>query len=84
MTLVDDRPSESEPSGVRPRSAGIIDWLTTTDHKQIGLLYMAASALNFEAARNQVHQVLAVRADGGRSDMPLRPVYDLESRPVVR
>ena len=43
MTLVDDRPSESEPSGVRPRSAGIIDWLTTTDHKQIGLLYMGTA-----------------------------------------
>jgi cyclopropane-fatty-acyl-phospholipid synthase len=38
-------------------------------------LYMAASALNFEAGRTQVHQVLAVRADRGRSGMPLRPTY---------
>jgi cyclopropane-fatty-acyl-phospholipid synthase len=30
-------------------------------------LYMAASALNFEAGRTQVHQVLAVRADRGRT-----------------
>ena len=45
---------------------------------RIWRLYMAASALNFEAARTQIHQVLAVRADGGRSDMPLRPVYDRE------
>ncbi len=36
-------------------------------------LYMAASALNFEAGRNQVHQVLAVRPDRGGSGMPLRP-----------
>ena len=43
---------------------------------RIWRLYMAASALNFEAGRTQVHQVLAVRADGGRSDMPLRPSFD--------
>ena len=36
-------------------------------------LYMAGSALNFEANRTAIHQVLAVRPDGGRSDMPLRP-----------
>ena len=40
---------------------------------RIWRLYMAASALNFEAGRTQVHQVLAVRADGGVSAMPLRP-----------
>jgi cyclopropane-fatty-acyl-phospholipid synthase len=40
-------------------------------------LYMAASALNFESARIQIHQVLAVRdrADG-RSDMPRRPDWE--------
>ncbi|HET9724598.1 MAG TPA: class I SAM-dependent methyltransferase [Actinomycetota bacterium] len=36
-------------------------------------LYMAASALNFEAGRTQVHQVLAVRSPGGRSGLTLRP-----------
>jgi cyclopropane-fatty-acyl-phospholipid synthase len=39
-------------------------------------LYMAASALNFEAGRTQVHQVLAVRLDGGRSGLPLRPRFE--------
>lgn len=39
-------------------------------------LYMAASALNFEAGRTQVHQVLAVRLDRGRSGLPLRPRFD--------
>jgi cyclopropane-fatty-acyl-phospholipid synthase len=39
-------------------------------------LYMAASALNFEAGRTQVHQVLAVRPDRGRSRMPLRPRFE--------
>jgi len=39
-------------------------------------LYMAASALNFEAGSTQVHQVLAVRSDHGRSRMPLRPRLD--------
>ena len=48
--------------------------------RQVGLgrakvwrLYMAASALNFEKGGNQIHQVLAVRPDGGASHMPLRP-----------
>jgi cyclopropane-fatty-acyl-phospholipid synthase len=37
-------------------------------------LYMAASAVNFEANRTQIHQVLAVRSDArGRSDMPRQP-----------
>ena len=36
-------------------------------------LYMAGSAINFEANRNQIHQVLAIRTDAGRSGTPLRP-----------
>ena len=39
-------------------------------------LYMAGSALNFEAARTQVHQVLAVKPDNGRSGLPLRPTWE--------
>jgi cyclopropane-fatty-acyl-phospholipid synthase len=33
-------------------------------------LYMAASALNFEAGRTGIHQVLAVKADGGDAGVP--------------
>jgi cyclopropane-fatty-acyl-phospholipid synthase len=36
-------------------------------------LYMAGSALAFEAGQTQIHQVLAVKPDDGRSGMPLRP-----------
>ena len=40
-------------------------------------LYMAASAINFEAGRTQIHQVLATpNADDGASGMPLRPVFE--------
>ncbi len=46
---------------------------TSPGRARVWRLYMAASAMNFEAGRTQVHQVLAVRADGGRSAMPLRP-----------
>jgi cyclopropane-fatty-acyl-phospholipid synthase len=42
---------------------------------RIWRLYMAACALGFEAGQIQVHQVLAVRNAGGRSGMPLRPVW---------
>ena len=41
---------------------------------RIWRLYMAGSALGFEAGRLQVHQALAVRAERGASGMPLRPV----------
>ena len=40
---------------------------------RIWRLYMAGSALGSEAGNVEVHQVLAVRSDGGRSGMPLRP-----------
>jgi cyclopropane-fatty-acyl-phospholipid synthase len=43
---------------------------------RIWRLYMAGSAVNFEANRNQIHQVLAVKPDKGRSGMPLRPTWD--------
>jgi cyclopropane-fatty-acyl-phospholipid synthase len=45
-------------------------------------LYMAGSAIGFEAGRTSVHQVLAVQpAAGGGSGMPLRP--DWEPAPLV-
>jgi cyclopropane-fatty-acyl-phospholipid synthase len=44
-----------------------------TPRARIWRLYMAGSALGFEAGRLQVHQVLAVCPDGGRSGMPLTP-----------
>jgi cyclopropane-fatty-acyl-phospholipid synthase len=40
---------------------------------RIWRLYMAGSALGFEAGRLQVHQVLAVRPEHGVSGMALRP-----------
>ncbi len=39
-------------------------------------LYMAASAVNFERGNTQIHQVLAVKRDGGSSGLPLRPRFD--------
>ncbi len=43
---------------------------------RIWRLYMAASALNFEAASIQVHQILAVRNDRGRGGLALRPRFE--------
>jgi cyclopropane-fatty-acyl-phospholipid synthase len=43
---------------------------------RIWRLYMAGSAVNFEASRTQIHQVLATRADDGTSGMPLRPSFE--------
>jgi cyclopropane-fatty-acyl-phospholipid synthase len=43
---------------------------------RIWRLYMAASALNFETNRTQVHQVLAVKPDRARSGLPLRPKFE--------
>jgi cyclopropane-fatty-acyl-phospholipid synthase len=44
---------------------------------RVWLLYMAGSALGFEAGRTSVHQVLAVHpGPGGASAMPLRPDWE--------
>ncbi len=43
---------------------------------RIWRLYMAGSAVNFEAGRTQIHQVLATRSDDGLSGMPLRPKFE--------
>lgn len=40
---------------------------------RIWRLYLAGSALGFEAGRTEIHQTLAVRADAGKSHLPLRP-----------
>jgi len=39
-------------------------------------LYMAGSAIGFEEARIQIHQVLAVKTVDGPSGMPLRPRFE--------
>jgi cyclopropane-fatty-acyl-phospholipid synthase len=49
--------------------------LTSEGRARVWRLYMAASAVGFEAGRIQVHQVLAVKADHGRSGMPLRSTF---------
>ena len=38
-------------------------------------LFVAASAARFDDGPVQVHQVLAVKLDGGASGMPLRPAF---------
>jgi len=43
---------------------------------RIWRLYMAGSAVNFEAGHTQIHQVLATRSDDGVSAMPLRPKFE--------
>jgi cyclopropane-fatty-acyl-phospholipid synthase len=43
-------------------------------------LYMAASAVGFERHRLEVHQVLAIRPDRGRSNMALPPDFDRQKR----
>jgi cyclopropane-fatty-acyl-phospholipid synthase len=40
---------------------------------RIWRLYMAACAIGFEHDRTSIHQVLAVRPDGGPTGIPLRP-----------
>jgi cyclopropane-fatty-acyl-phospholipid synthase len=49
--------------------------LTSEGRARVWRLYMAASAVGFEAGRIQVHQVLAVKPDHGRSGLPLRSTF---------
>jgi cyclopropane-fatty-acyl-phospholipid synthase len=50
--------------------------LTSEARARIWRLYMAGSAVLFDAGEIQIHQVLATRSDGGRSGMPRRPGWD--------
>jgi len=45
-------------------------------------LYLAGSQLGFELRRVELHQVLAVRAEGGEAGMPLRPDFNTRRLPV--
>jgi cyclopropane-fatty-acyl-phospholipid synthase len=45
------------------------------ERARIWRLYIAASALNFEDGNTQVHQVLAIKGDRGRSGLELRPPF---------
>jgi len=53
--------------------------LASEGRARVWRLYMAASAVGFEAGRIQVHQVLAVKPAGGSSGLPLRPRFELPS-----
>lgn len=48
---------------------------------RVWLLYMAASAIQFETNRTQVYQALAVRPTQGQSGMPLRPHFEANEPP---
>ena len=57
----------SRPTGTRP-------WISSASGRaRVWRLYMAASAVNFERGRTQIHQILGVKPDAGASHMPLRP-----------
>jgi cyclopropane-fatty-acyl-phospholipid synthase len=53
--------------------------LTSEGRARVWRLYMAGSAMLFEAGATQIHQVLATRpAPNGRSGMPLRPEFRVD------
>ena len=43
---------------------------------RIWRLYLAASSINFRLGGLSIHQILAVKAEDGRSGLPLRPVFE--------
>jgi len=51
MTTIDTQPASAAPSGSRLVGSGFVgsvaDWVTTTDHKRIGRLFLAISTLAF-------------------------------------
>lgn len=56
--------------------------LAGSGRTRVWRLYLAGSALGFEAGRIEVHQTLAVRTDRGRSGMPLRPRWRRPATPA--
>jgi cyclopropane-fatty-acyl-phospholipid synthase len=57
-------------------SAAIAEGIVGAPRARVWRLYMAGSAVGFETRRLEIHQVLAVRPDRGRSHMALRARYD--------
>ncbi len=49
---------------------------------KVWALYLAGSRIGFEQNQIQLHQVLAVKTEGGRSGLPLRPDWERASSPV--
>ncbi|MDO8364697.1 MAG: cbb3-type cytochrome c oxidase subunit I [Actinomycetota bacterium] len=47
MTTIDPHATSSSPSAAGAGLACVAEWLTTTDHKRLGRLYIGASALAF-------------------------------------
>ena len=48
MTVVDERPAAAQPRPEPRRTpAGLVGWLSTTDHKRIGILYMTTAFVFF-------------------------------------
>jgi cytochrome c oxidase subunit I len=57
VTIIQDRPAEQPPVEPRltefvpgPRPRGVVKWITSTDHKQIGLNYMVTAIIGFVVA----------------------------------
>jgi len=47
VTILAERRAPEEPPGHEARATGILAWLTTTDHKRIGVSYMVTSFVFF-------------------------------------
>ena len=47
MTIIDERPEVVEPPEPQARATGILGWVTTTDHKRIGVAYMVTGFVFF-------------------------------------
>jgi cytochrome c oxidase subunit 1 len=47
VTVVDERPVDAAAPEPRRPSAGLVGWLSTTDHKRIGILYMVTAFVFF-------------------------------------
>ena len=43
MTLIADRPTEPDHGHARRPAVGVVGWISTTDHKRIGILYMGTA-----------------------------------------
>jgi len=73
-------PSESEPTK-RPAGPGrkgnvVVDWLTTTDHKKIGYLYLITSFLYFMVAGVMALLIRAQLAAPGLHIVPTPAIYN--------
>ncbi len=77
MTTIDTHATSAAPAGAR--LASVADWVTTTDHKKIGRLYLGASGISLLGAVVVAALLAFERTDAAGTALPVNSLTQLFS-----